>query len=587
MNLSKRNLSAGLPFIAAALALLLLPRIFYGADVTDTSFWTAEPYLLTRGAVPFADNWSQTPLSSLLIAPFVHLFTRITGGTEGIMLYMFWAAFLFRGAVSVLLWRVLRGRLGPNWAAAYGLLFFLYDYGANRYLNYNFMSQALLALGGALLWDAMGREEPRAAAAQYAWAGAVMALCALAHITQLANCLLFAVWLLILERRRYRGLPCWLPYVLSGLGVAAAVILWLEWRGGGGVFSGLWLDLTHNNYFHIPHLPLSQQLRRIAGDCAALVRLMAAPFAGILSVCLAVSLCRGKKAGFPGLTAALAGSCAYVCLFYARPYLRAFLNAVSPFTSVQPPLLCLFLAAPLWYALPPRQARRQFLPGLLFLWASGLVTFILSALFSHATANYRYSFLIQGAIFSLPLLFQALKARAPGRLYPVLPVILAAAFAAYSLSIQYASVYRDEPIPLLTCRVEEGVYQGLYTTPERAAALQRLEKEIRARTSPEEAVLFADLMPTAYLMTDARPCTPTTWDPCHYRYGFQDGALYQAYFERTGRIPDKIFFILSEENPLSIDDPENAFAAWVREHYTLAETVGEGRFSFRLFTKNR
>lgn len=571
--------------------LILLFRVPFGVDVTDTSFWTAEPYLIVRGAVPFCDNWSQTPLSSLLITPFVWLFTAVTGGSEGVMIYVFYMSFFFRMAVPVLMWLLLRKKMEPFWAAVFCLLFFVCDYGSNRLFNYNFMSQALLALGGALLWNALGQEKPRDAAVRYALAGLVMALCALAHITQIVNCLLFSVFLLVLEHRRWGKLPCWFPYAITGMAVAVLTIVGLEVAGGGGLFSGLFLDLTQNNYFRIPHLTISEQVRRTLSVCRMLFRIASLPFTGILALYLIVFYRRGRQAIFPGMMAALAGSCGFVCLFYARSFLRALYNGESISSSSQPIFLCLFLATPVWFFLLSRQDRQQFLPGFLFFWVAGLVTIGLSATASHSPADYRYTFLTSGGLLSLPMAATTFKSRASedrfySLVYKSLLLFLTGSLAVYTLSVQYAYVYRDDPISALTCRVERGVYKGLYTTPERAEALQALEEQLHAQVSPGETVLFADLMPMAYLMTDGLPCTPTTWDPCHYRYGFQDDVLYQSYFETTGRVPDKIFFIQSEETPLSIDDPENGFAAWVHTHYTLTETVGEGRFSFRLFTKN-
>lgn len=577
--------------LSIAAALILLYRVPFGIDVTDTSFWTAEPYLITQGAVPFVDNWSQTPLSSLLIAPFVRLFTTVTGGTEGIMLFMFYAAFLFRLAVPLLTWLLLRRRMDSFWAGVFCLLFFVFDYGYNRDLNYNFMSLALLLLGGALLWDALGQEEPRAAAIRYAWAGLVMALCALAHIIQLVSCLLFAAFLLVLERRRWGRLSCRSFYILAGLSAAALTVIGLELAGGGGLFSGLFLDLAQNNYFRIAHMAPAEQLQRVLYCCAELFRFVRLPFAVSLALYLAAFHRQGGQVVLPGLMAALAGGCSFVCLRYARSYLWALRNGENPFLGAQPLVLCLFLAAPVWFLLMSRQDRRRFLPGFLFFWLPGLVSIALEAAASHATADYRFTLLTGGALLSLPLAAAAFQSRASGDrlsagVHKALLLFLAASFAVYSLSVQYACVYRDEALPALICRVERGVYRGLYTTPERAEALQDLEEQLHVRVSPGEAVLFADLMPMAYLMTDGLPCTPSVWDPCHYRYGFQDDTLYQSYFEKSGRVPDKIFFIRSEEHPLSIDDPENEFAAWVRSHYTLAETVGEGPFSFRLFTRN-
>lgn len=224
-----------LAFFSITVIFILMFRVPFGVDVTDTSYWTAEPYLITQGAIPYVNNWSQTPLTSLVIAPLVWLFTTAAGGTEGIMFFIFSVSFLFRLAVPVLIWLLLRRSMEPSWAAVFCILFFVCDYGTNRFLNYNFLSQGLLALGGALLWNALEQENPRAAAVRYAWAGLVMALCALSHVTQIVNCLLFAVFLLVLERRRWKGLPCWLPYILSGLAVAVTVIIGLEWAGGGGL----------------------------------------------------------------------------------------------------------------------------------------------------------------------------------------------------------------------------------------------------------------------------------------------------------------------------------------------------------------
>lgn len=583
----------GLFFLfALPAAVLLFLRAPFGADVTDEAFYVGESYLITQGAVPYVDNWTQTPLTFLLIAPFVRLFITVTGGSEGIMLFFFFLPFLFRTAAGLLTWYLLRKTIDPFWAAVFCFSFFLSVYGDCRSLYYDPMSQVLLVLGGALLWNALGQKDPRAAAVRYAWAGLVMALCALAHVAQLVNCLLFALFLLALERRRLGKLPCWLPYALAGLTVAAVVVIGLEWAGGGGLFAGLRLDLAENNYFRISHHTSGwylDQLKLLFRLCKSIARRSAPAFIVVLALYLIFFRRKGRRELFSGLMVSLAGSGAFYCLFFAHNYAVAFRNAVSgniDWTAY----LFLFLCAAVWFILLPRENRRPLLPGFLFFWVSGLVMLSLSVTVSHSSISSRLYFLTCGAAFSLPLAAAALKARVPQdlsiRSRTALLLCLTASLAAFSITLQYAYVYRDEPILTLTHRVESGVYKGIYTTLERAEALQTLEAQIRQRTSPEETVLFADLMPTAYLMTDARYCTPTSWDPCHYRYGYQDDILYQSYFEKMGYIPDKIFFIQSEKLPLSIDDPENEFAAWVREHYTLAETVGEGRFSFRLFTKN-
>lgn len=71
------------------------------------------------------------------------------------------------------------------------------------------------------------------------------------------------------------------------------------------------------------------------------------------------------------------------------------------------------------------------------------------------------------------------------------------------------------------------------------------------------------------------------------RYGFKDMTIFQAYFEKQNAVPDMILFVKSEEDsPLSIDDPDNEWSQYIREHYTQTAVFGEGMFSMRVFEKN-
>lgn len=280
-----------------------------------------------------------------------------------------------------------------------------------------------------------------------------------------------------------------------------------------------------------------------------------------------------------GVAAALAAGCG--------GYLLHYLRSLSRLSIFQYPFLLLFLTFPMWLLLLPAERRRRFLPTFALFWVPELVS-LLMASFSWISLLYRLSLLSFGAFLSLPAAAEALAGcpapRFLCRIRRLLPPLLTVLLAAAVLAPQFLSVYRDEPLPALSCRVEKGVFRGLRTTPERAEALQAMEEDIRARTSPGESVLFADLFPAGYLMTEADPCTPSTWDPCHFRDGFQDADIYLDWFEKTGRLPDKIFFVAIDEHPLSVDEPKNAFAAFVREHYGPAGET-EGEYPLRMFAR--
>lgn len=69
-------------------------RLFYGAELSDEAYTVAETYMVSRGALPFVNNWSQMPGYTLLLAPFVKIYTMIVGGTDGIVLFFRFLSFL-------------------------------------------------------------------------------------------------------------------------------------------------------------------------------------------------------------------------------------------------------------------------------------------------------------------------------------------------------------------------------------------------------------------------------------------------------------------------------------------------------------
>lgn len=91
-------------------------------------------------------------------------------------------------------------------------------------------------------------------------------------------------------------------------------------------------------------------------------------------------------------------------------------------------------------------------------------------------------------------------------------------------------------------------------------------------------VLFMETTPFAYLMTDAKACTPSTWDISLYSYNFNDDSLYQRYFETTNTIPDYIMYIdTGRDAMLSINKDNYNFTQYVKSNYILLEnkTLGD------------
>lgn len=101
-------------------------------------------------------------------------------------------------------------------------------------------------------------------------------------------------------------------------------------------------------------------------------------------------------------------------------------------------------------------------------------------------------------------------------------------------------VYGDEPVKLLTTKVESGVYRGLYTTEKRAEFVVEFERELREHVDERKSICVVTKEPMIYVMSEARICTPLTWDPQFLNRGFTSAAPVLDYFEAIHETPDII-----------------------------------------------
>lgn len=157
-----------------------------------------------------------------------------------------------------------------------------------------------------------------------------------------------------------------------------------------------------------------------------------------------------------------------------------------------------------------------------------------------------------------------------------LPVVISAFFVNLLrwfllIKYNYSLVYRDQPIAYLTAKVDYGIWQGCYTTMERAENVKLLEQYIDSITEGDDDVLFLDQVPFAYLMTDSIACTPTTSDAMAYTYRVNNSEIMCEYFESVGKVPDKIIYIdFGRDRELSIDS-DWKFNEFVNKNYEFVE----------------
>jgi hypothetical protein len=137
-------------------------RLHLGTDLRDESFYVAEPLRFALGDRPFVDDLDIRQLSALLLVPFVWLYVAVTGGSEGIMLFMRGLYLLFSLGVAGVVFHALRGQL-PGIAAGFtALVCVVYAHFDIFNLSYNSMATGFLVVGIMLgIAGVAGSRRPR------------------------------------------------------------------------------------------------------------------------------------------------------------------------------------------------------------------------------------------------------------------------------------------------------------------------------------------------------------------------------------------------------------------------------------------
>ena len=151
----------------------------------------------------------------------------------------------------------------------------------------------------------------------------------------------------------------------------------------------------------------------------------------------------------------------------------------------------------------------------------------------------------------------------------VLPVLLAGVMSMAFIYNAFSYMYREANFNALTVKVTSGPYKGLYTTEERKEGVVALESYARKFTAENDLLLVKDTAPALYLMSGAKPCTPSTWDQELYSMGFDKPDLYYDYFAASGQEPTKIIYVNYGHYETMSIDAEHKFNQYVNDNFDL------------------
>lgn len=533
---------------------LLWNRIRFGIDFTDESWYVAEPYIVAKGAIPYVNNWTQAPGFTLPLALLFKLYIVIGDGTKGIVLFsrVLYAVISFAVyAISIYLVARRTEQIGV-FIAMLPLLFLngysLYD------LTYDTMGVMYLFVGCVMLFLYVENGCKKKEAAASIISGVIIAR------TIIASPSVLAAWggilLLLVIRKQWRQLGL---FIIGNTIAAVSVIGWCCVQGSIlGFLNGIKVFLTEQAYFQIEkHHALGEDVAYVFDYCK--------PLLGALILLAAL---RGLKKKFFSQKRLYMYDTVIVCAvciltgiikgLYFGSY--AYLIRFGWFEAI---LMALFTEGIV------EDKKKEVIRRLA--WISGLyfgVYILTSATNVYGFGGREYWLIIPTVLGCLSWYFA---------LDDKLPIFVAVFFINLLLGFllvkqSYGYVYRDQPIANLTEKIDDGIWKGCYTTPERAKNVILLENYIHSITDEDDDVLFLDQVCFAYLMANGKACTPSTLDPMAFTYKVNTPEVMYKYFESVGKIPDKIIYIdFGRDRELSIDT-EWEFNKFVNENYRLVET---------------
>ena len=159
LQLNKKSIAQDGVFAVAMLAaaVFLFWKCRYGFGNIDESFYITIPYRLFRGDALFLEEWHLSQMAGLLTLPPVALYVSLTGGTDGIILFMRYLCSTVQCAIALFIYLRLR-KITWAGAAVAALSFVLYIPFGIMALSYNSMGIMALVVCTVILYTAKSRK---------------------------------------------------------------------------------------------------------------------------------------------------------------------------------------------------------------------------------------------------------------------------------------------------------------------------------------------------------------------------------------------------------------------------------------------
>lgn len=522
-------------------------RMFIGVATTDEMFGISESILLVNGATPYVNQWTQTAGFSIFAAPILSLFHYFKGDYEGILIFCRIIKVLLTLGVSFLIAvNMKKNGMHRNYSLLGGIVFALSGTIISPF-HYTHIAIAFIVLGWIYcIWifkDIGTRYK------HFFIIGVFYALSIYSHPTEIVPAIiLFLPIILFSHMYRKKSLGM---YIFGGIATAGAFTIWMIIRGGGFArfIYGMDTIFNHNGYYQLGHASVGGNFKELFLFEKNIIVIFLVFACGELLL---------KKWRLQWI-----GECGYLILALGYTFFGTSRSSWAIHIG--------FIAAAfiLWrtrYILRIEYLRKCYFFFFLPLLGSTLTLGLVGI-------NYlqdRIPMMRCVWLLIITYIYYMWTPRIKIKVFALITILVF--FATIQMTDRFADPKDDASLKECTYHIDTGIFKGIYSDESVAKRLLAQEKYLNNLLKPTDKVLYMECVEYAYLMTNAFPFAPSTFDESMYSYGFNDDTIYQRYFKTMGGFPDYIIYIDTGRDPvLSIDVPNYRFTKFVKDNYDMID----------------
>ncbi len=499
---SKTDLAAIL-CISAAFTYIIVTTLFNGT-YPDEAFYISIPMRLINGDGLFTDEWHLSQLSSVLLYIPVKLFTSLTGGTEGIVLFMRVLFCLMQLGTGIFLYTTFKD-YGLTAALISASFMTFFAIGINT-LSYNTIGVASLFALICVIYRSLKKPS------------GIKMLCAGSLTAAFVLCQPFAVFMylayftavcifFIKSRKEKTEVPFPLTvkaFFLTVAGILPVLIFFLYLLLKNSDI-GTIISCIPGILNDVEHMQISEDLGietfslyTFFADMTMSIGLI--PLI-IFALCLISSLIIRKKNKTIAFFVTAVSFAVIAIVFWIR---LAFMRGSTETDDVYFYFLPLALPGIVFYALSERKNK----PVFILFWCTGMIY----ALFMTASSNMRLHASVNGYIIAaagtLLLAAQAhseLKEASQESKFTKITAVLLSAVLLGSAAINFTVVITGSLASRLsytTTKMTEGMYKGILFPSDQALKYTKVLRDtekIKEIISPEDKLFVMDNIPSVYI----------------------------------------------------------------------------------------